>query len=87
MNQDTLPKNARFVLAFPQADLREDIWMKLPIVFHVDGQTEANSDRHYVLKLKKSLSGLKQAIFQILKADDQIPILTMQKMLCQELEW
>ena len=61
--------------------------MKLPIVFHVDGQTEANSDRHYVLKLKKSLSGLKQAIFQILKADDQIPILTMQKMLCQELEW
>ena len=30
-----------FVLAFPQADLQEDIWMYLPIGFQVDGHTEA----------------------------------------------
>ena len=52
-----------FVLAFPQADLKEDIWMQLPIGFQIDGQTEADSDRHYVLKLNKSLYGLKQASF------------------------
>ena len=33
------------VLAFPQADLEEDIWMQLPIGFQVDGQTEAVSDK------------------------------------------
>ena len=48
-----------FVLAFPQADLKEDIWMQLPIGFQVEGQTEADSERHYVLKLNKSLYGLK----------------------------
>jgi hypothetical protein len=52
-----------FVLAFPQADLKEDIWMQLPIGFQVEGQTEADSDRQYVLKLNKSLYGLKQASF------------------------
>ena len=40
-----------FVLAFPKADPEEDIWMQLPIGFQVDGQTEADSDRQYVLKL------------------------------------
>ena len=30
-------KAINFVLAFPQADLEEDIWMQLPIVFQVDG--------------------------------------------------
>ena len=40
-----------FVLAFPQADLKEDIWMNLPIGFQIYGQTKADSDRHYVLKL------------------------------------
>ena len=40
-----------FVLAFPQADLKEDIWMNLPIGFQVDDQIEADSGRHYVLKL------------------------------------
>ena len=35
-----------FVLAFPQADLKEEIWMNLPIRFQVDSQTESNSDRH-----------------------------------------
>lgn len=52
-----------FVLAFPQADLEEDIWMDLPIGFQVDGQTEADSDRYYVLKLRANLYGLKQASY------------------------
>ena len=52
-----------FVLAFPQADLEEDIWMDLPIGFQVDGQTEDDSDRHYVLKLRANLYGLKQASY------------------------
>ena len=52
-----------FVLAFPQADLDVDIWMYLPIGFQVDGQTEADSDRRYILKLNKNLYGLKQASY------------------------
>ena len=31
-----------FVLEFPQSDLEEDIWMHLPVVIQVDGQTEAD---------------------------------------------
>ena len=31
------------VLAFPQSDLEEDIWMYLPIGFQVNGHTEAIS--------------------------------------------
>ena len=38
-----------FVLASPQADLEEDIWMQPPIGFQIDGKTEADSDSHYVL--------------------------------------
>ena len=52
-----------FVLAFPQADLDVDIWMYLPVGFQVDGQTEEDSNRHYILKLNKSLYGLKQASY------------------------
>ena len=52
-----------FVLAFPQADLEEDIWMQLPIGFQVDGQTEDESDTSYVLKLNKTLHGLKQGSY------------------------
>ena len=52
-----------FVLAFPQAKLEEDIWMQLPIGFQVAGQTEDDSDRHYLLKLEANLYGLKQASF------------------------
>ena len=52
-----------FVLAFPQTDLEEDIWMQLLIGFQVDGQTEADSDKHYALKLNKNLYGLKQGNF------------------------
>ena len=38
-----------FVLAFPQADLEEDIWMYLPIGFQVDGHTEAIYERSFLL--------------------------------------
>ena len=44
-----------FVLAFPQADLDEDIFMEPPFGFNFDGQ------RTHVLKLIKSLCGLKQS--------------------------
>ena len=52
-----------FVLAFPQAELDVDIWMYLPIGFQVDCQTEADSDRQYLLKLDRSLYGLKQGSY------------------------
>ena len=38
--------------------------MQLPIVFQVDGQTEAYSDKQYVLKLNKNIYGLKQGSFE-----------------------
>ena len=40
-----------FVLTFPQAELEEKSSMQLPIGFQVCGQTEADSDKQYVLKL------------------------------------
>ena len=52
-------KSIDFVLAFPQADLDVDIWMELPIGFHVGGKY-VDDWRAYVLKLKKSVYGLKQ---------------------------
>ena len=56
-------KAINFVLAFTQADLKEDIWMQLPVGFQIDGQTEAESEKCYVLKLNKNLYGLKQGSF------------------------
>ena len=64
-------KSIDFVLAFPQADLEEDIWMELPIGFIYDddddddddtgrGRVHSNKSK-YLLKLKKNLYGLKQA--------------------------
>ena len=47
-------KAINFVLALPQADLKEDIWMQLPVGFQIDNQTEAESDKCYVLKLNKN---------------------------------
>jgi hypothetical protein len=61
-------KSINFVLAFPQADIDEDIWMELPICIVVSGK--AGKLQAYVLKLKKSLYGLKQAslnLFEKLK--------------------
>ena len=52
-----------FVLAFPQADLDTDIWMYLPSGFQVDGETEDDSTRYYILKLNKNLYGLKQGSY------------------------
>jgi hypothetical protein len=52
-------KSIGFVLAFPQADLNENIWMELPTGIVVSGKSDKS--RAYVLKLKKSLYGLKQA--------------------------
>ena len=51
------------MLDFPQADSEEDIWMYLPIVFQVDGHTEASSERSFLLKLNKKLYGLKQGSY------------------------
>ena len=53
-------KSIDFVLAFPQADLDVDIWMELPIGFMVDG-SPTEGRREHVLKLQKSLYGLKQS--------------------------
>ena len=43
--------------------MNEDICTNLPISFQVAGQTEADSDRHSVLKLNKNLYGIKQGSF------------------------
>jgi hypothetical protein len=51
-------KSIDFILAFPQADLDVDIWMELPTDIVVSGKD--TESRAYVLKLKKSLYGLKQ---------------------------
>ena len=37
--------------------------MQLPTGFQVDGQSEADSDRHYILKLNKNLYGIKQGSY------------------------
>ena len=52
-----------FVLAFPQADLEEEICMQPPIGFQIDGQTEADFDRYYILKLNKNLYRLKKGSY------------------------
>ena len=52
-----------FVLAFPQADMEENIWMKLPIGFEVDGKTKVDSKSHYILKLNNNLYVLQQGSY------------------------
>jgi hypothetical protein len=49
-------KSIDFVLAFPQADLKEDIWMDIPLGVDVESEEEGP----YLLKLQKNLYGLKQ---------------------------
>jgi hypothetical protein len=51
-------KSIDFILAFPQAYLNADIWMELPTGIVV---AESDNSCAYILKLKKSLYGLKQA--------------------------
>ena len=48
-------KAINFVLAFLQAYLEECIWMKLPIGFQVNGQSEACYKRYDILLLNKNL--------------------------------
>ncbi len=51
-------KSIDFVLAFPQADLEVPVYMELPLGF----EAPLNGNRKiYVLRLNKSLYGLKQA--------------------------
>ena len=49
-------KSIDFVLAFPQADLEEDIWMEIPLGVDIISEDGGS----YVLKLRKNLYGLKQ---------------------------
>jgi hypothetical protein len=53
-----LSKSIDFVLAFPQADLEIPEYMELPIGFDAPN---GKNNKFYVLKLNKSLYGLKQA--------------------------
>ena len=53
-------KSIDFVLAFPQADLDVPVYMKLPSGVTPTDEVDKNY-RRYVLKLNKSLYGLKQA--------------------------
>ena len=51
-----------FLLAFTQADIERDLYMKLPAGFVIPGRTLTDEDRKkYVLKLEKNLYGQKQA--------------------------
>jgi hypothetical protein len=51
-------KSIDFVLAFPQADLEIPVYMELPIGFDAP---EGEYRKSYVLRLNKSIYGLKQA--------------------------
>jgi hypothetical protein len=53
-------KSIDFILAFPQADLDVPVYMELPTGVNPVDVTDENR-RRYVLKLNKSLYGLKQA--------------------------
>ena len=55
-------KSIDFVLAFPQAELDVDVYMELPAGVTPEDETDENR-RRYVLKLNRSLYGLKQASF------------------------
>ncbi len=50
------------MLAFTQADIEQDLYMRLPAGFVIQGKTPSDEDRKkYVLKLEKNLYGQKQA--------------------------
>ena len=59
-----LPTTLPGISKYAQTDLEENIWMQLPIVFQVDGQTESDSDKQYLLKFNKNIYGLKQGNFK-----------------------
>ena len=51
-------KSIDFVLAFPQADLETPVYMELPVGFDAPN---GESRKFYMLRLNKSVYGLKQA--------------------------
>ena len=51
-------KSIDFVLAFLQADLEVPVFVELPLGFNAP---DSQNRKHYVLRLNKSLYGLKQA--------------------------
>ncbi len=51
-------KSIDFVLAFPQANLVVPVYMELPLGFDA---SDNESQKFYVLRLNKSIYGLKQA--------------------------
>ena len=59
---DLKSKSINFVLAFPQADLDVPVYMELPTGVNPINVSDGDR-RRYVLKLNKSLYGLKQAGF------------------------
>ena len=62
MLNDLEARSIDFTLAFPQADLDVDVYMELPIGFDHSG-----CKGKHVLKLNKSLFGLKQAAYNWFK--------------------
>jgi hypothetical protein len=55
-------KQLDFVLAFPQADIERELYMKLPTGFSIEGMTLSEEEKKdHVLKLVKNLYGQKQA--------------------------
>jgi hypothetical protein len=59
---DLKSKSNNFVLAFPQADLDAPVYMELPAGVNPINVSDGDR-RRYVLKLNKSLYGLKQAVY------------------------
>ena len=63
---DLETRSIDFTLAFPQADLDMDLFMELPAIFGL-----GSDSRKYVIKLNKSMYGLKQVVhnwFELLKS-------------------
>jgi len=58
MIQDWHTHQLDFFLAYPQAEVEGDIYMKLPKGFSLSG---GRSSKTHVLKLLKNINGLKQA--------------------------
>ena len=62
---DLEKRSIGFTLAFPQADLYIDVFIELPVGFNLEPDS-----RQYIIKLNKSLYGLKQTdhnLFELLK--------------------
>ena len=62
---DLETRSIDFILDFTQADLDIDVFIELPVGFNLEPDS-----RQYIIKLNKSLYGLKQAdhnLFELLK--------------------